>query len=91
MTKATKTENVQTAADIGRLITERGITHIKVGFFDLDGVMAGKYMSAAKFLAALESNYAVCDVVVGWDLHDHFLDTINPSHWITGYADMTAR
>ena len=91
MTKATKTENVQTAADIGRLITERGITHIKVGFFDLDGVMAGKYMSAAKFLAALESNYAFCDVVFGWDLNDQLFDNIKLSGWITGYADLEVR
>ena len=75
MTKATKTENVQTAADISRLIHERGITHIKVGFFDLDGVMAGKYMSAAKFLAALESNYAFCDVVFGWNVNNQLFTT----------------
>ena len=91
MTKATKTENVQTAADISRLIHERGITHIKVGFFDLDGVMAGKYMSAAKFLAALESNYAFCDVVFGWDLNDQLFDNIKLSGWITGYADLEVR
>ena len=91
MTKATKTESVQTAADISRLIHERGITHIKVGFFDLDGVMAGKYMSAAKFLAALESNYAFCDVVFGWDLNDQLFDNIKLSGWITGYADLEVR
>ena len=91
MEHALNADAASAAAALRRLITERNITHIKVGFFDLDGVMAGKYMSTAKFLAALDNNYAFCDVVFGWDVNDQLFDNIKLSGWITGYADAEIR
>jgi len=37
-----------------RFVEGRGLTHVEVGVFDLDGVLRGKYMSKAKFFSALE-------------------------------------
>ena len=43
---------VKTNEDAKRLIAERKLSHVKVGLFDIDGVMRGKYMSKDKFLSA---------------------------------------
>ncbi len=48
---------VRTAADARALIEERGLTHVKVGFTDVDGVMRGKYLQRDKFLGALEGGF----------------------------------
>lgn len=80
-------KDVKTKEDLSLLIKERGITHIKVGFFDLDGVMVGKLMAVNKFLSALESNFAFCAVVFGWDISDKLYDGIKMSGWDTGYTD----
>ena len=36
---------------------------VKVGVVDMDGVMAGKYMSRDKFFSSLEGGFGFCDVV----------------------------
>ena len=41
--------SVKTTLDAKQIVEERGLTHIKVGLFDIDGVMRGKYMSKDKF------------------------------------------
>lgn len=79
--------DVKTADDLRRLIEERDIRHVKVGFFDLEGVMAGKYMAKEKFLSALDDGFAFCDVVFGWDLNDQLLDNLKLTGWETGYGD----
>ncbi|WP_348650966.1 hypothetical protein [Parendozoicomonas sp. Alg238-R29] len=43
--------DVRTVEDAKRIIEERGLTHVKVGLFDNDGVMLGKYMSKSKFFS----------------------------------------
>lgn len=80
-------ERKQAAEALVQIIKQRGIKYLKVGFYDLDGVMAGKYMAAEKFISALESNFAFCDVVFGWDVNDVLFDNISLSGWATGYAD----
>ena len=47
---ALKPENVRTAADARKIVEERGLTHVKVGVFDNDGVLRGKYISKVKVL-----------------------------------------
>ena len=47
--------DVKTAADARAIVEERGLSHVKVGVFDIDGVLRGKYMSREKFLSSLES------------------------------------
>lgn len=73
------------------LIEERGLSHIKVGVFDIDGVMRGKYMSKEKFLSSLENGFGFCDVVLGWDVCDQLYDNVKYTGWHTGYPDATVR
>ena len=40
-----KPRDVKTLGDARRIVEERGLSHVKVGLFDNDGVMRGKYMS----------------------------------------------
>ncbi|MGH8185980.1 MAG: glutamine synthetase, partial [Steroidobacteraceae bacterium] len=56
---------VKTIADAKAIVEQRKLAHVKVGVFDVDGIMRGKYISRAKFLSALESGYGFCDVVLG--------------------------
>ena len=54
--------DVNTVADARRIVEERGLDHVKVGVFDVDGILRGKYMSRAKFLSALDSGFgASCE------------------------------
>ncbi len=39
---------VKTAADAKALVAERELTHVKVGAFDIDGILRGKYLSRSK-------------------------------------------
>lgn len=82
---------VNSAADAKAIVEQRGLSHIKVGVFDVDGIMRGKYMSRAKFISALESGYGFCDVVLGWDCQDQLYDNVKFTGWHTGYPDAPVR
>jgi len=82
---------VRTAADARRIVEERGLSHVKVGLFDIDGIMRGKYMSRQKFLSALEKGFGFCDVVLGWDADDQLYDNTRYTGWHTGYPDAPVR
>lgn len=82
---------VQTAADARRLIEARNLSHVKVGLFDMDGVMLGKYMSRDKFFSALDNGFAFCDVILGWDTKDQLYDNAQYTGWHTGYPDAIVR
>ena len=47
-----RASEVRTAADARRIVEERQLRHVKLGVFDVDGVMRGKYMSRDKFFSA---------------------------------------
>jgi len=81
--------DVRNNADAKKIVEERGLTHIKVGLFDNDGIMRGKYMSKAKFFSALDSGFAFCDVVLGWDSQDQLYENVDVKFtgWHTGYPD----
>lgn len=85
--------DVKTAADARKIVKARKLTHVKVGLFDNDGIMRGKYMSKEKFLAALDGGFAVCDVVLGWDSQDQLYENadIKYTGWHTGYPDAPVR
>jgi len=76
-----------TADGIRRLIDDRGLQHIKVGVFDIDGILRGKFMSRDKFLSALDGGFGFCDVVLGWDSNDQLYDNVALTGWHTGYPD----
>jgi glutamine synthetase len=82
---------VKTIADAKAIVEQRNLAHVKVGVFDVDGIMRGKYISRAKFLSALESGYGFCDVVLGWDCQDQLYDNVQFTGWHTGYPDAPAR
>ena len=44
--------DVQTIADAKRIVEERNLSHVKVGVFNLDGVLLGKYMARDKCVGA---------------------------------------
>ncbi|RQW25435.1 glutamine synthetase [Rhodobacteraceae bacterium CH30] len=73
------------------LIEARGLKQIKVGLFDIDGAMVGKYMARDKFLAALDGGFGFCDVVFGWDLADKLYDNTRLTGWGKGYGDADIR
>ena len=81
--------SVKTAEDAKRIVDERELTHVKVGLFDIDGVMRGKYMSKEKFFSALDNGFAFCDVVLGWDSNDQLYSSpgVEYTGWHTGYPD----
>jgi glutamine synthetase len=84
-------QDVKTASDARAIIEQRGLSHVKVGLFDIDGVMRGKYMGRDKFLGALEKGFGFCDVVLGWDSHDQLYDNVAYTGWHTGYPDAPVR
>lgn len=83
--------DVKTIADARELVLARELPHVKVGVFDHDGVLRGKYMSTAKFLSALEKGFGFCDVVLGWDSNDQLYDNVRYTGWHTGYPDAPVR
>ena len=83
--------DVVNAEQARRLVNERGLSHVKVGVFDIDGVLRGKYMAKEKFLSALENGFGFCDVVLGWDVKDQLYDNASYTGWHTGYPDATVR
>ncbi|SFC71437.1 glutamine synthetase family protein [Pseudoalteromonas denitrificans] len=78
---------VQTIIDAKKIVEQRGLSHVKVGLFDIDGVMRGKYMSKEKFFSSLDNGFAFCDVVLGWDVNDQLYDNASYTGWHTGYPD----
>ncbi|CEK10046.1 glutamine synthetase family protein [Legionella hackeliae] len=82
---------VKTIEDAKQIIEQRNLNHIKVGIFDIDGVMLGKYMSRSKFFSALENGFAFCDVILGWDSKDKLYDNSKYTGWHTGYPDTPVR
>ena len=86
-----KPEQVKSIADAKKIVEERGLTHVKVGVFDGDAILRGKYMSKAKFFSALDGGFGFCDVVLGWDSNDQLFDNVKYTGWHTAYPDAWAR
>ncbi|HVK37786.1 MAG TPA: glutamine synthetase [Candidatus Kapabacteria bacterium] len=84
-------EQVRTAADARAIVEERGLSHVKVGVFDGDGILRGKYMSREKFFSALDGGFGFCDVVLGWDSDDRLYDNVTFTGWHTAYPDAAVR
>jgi glutamine synthetase len=77
--------------ELRRDFEERGIRKVKVGGFDVDGLLRGKYISLDKFWSALEKGFGFCDVIFGWDVSDQLYDNARVTGWDTGYPDALAR
>lgn len=83
--------DVRTAGDARRIVEERGLDHVRVAVFDVDGIMRGKYMAREKFFSALEAGFGFCDVVLGWDSNDQLYDNTSFTGWHTAYPDAPVR
>jgi glutamine synthetase len=84
-------EQVRTAAQARAIVEERGLLHVKVGVFDNDGVLRGKYIDRDKFFAALDKGLGFCDVVLGWDSNDQQYDNVSFTGWHTAFPDAQVR
>ncbi len=82
---------VKTAADARAIVEARNLSHVKVGVFDADGILRGKYMAREKFFSALEKGFGFCDVVLGWDSNDQLYDNVKLTGWHTAYPDAMVR
>lgn len=83
--------DVTSIDDAKKIVTERDLSHVKVGLFDNDGIMRGKYMSREKFFSSLDHGFSFCDVVLGWDSKDQLYDNVKYTGWHTGYPDAPVR
>ena len=83
--------DVKTAADARAIVEERHLSHVKLGVFDVDGVLRGKFMGREKFLSSLDNGFSFCDVVLGWDSTDRLYDNVTYTGWHTAYPDANVR
>ncbi|SHF05936.1 glutamine synthetase [Microbulbifer donghaiensis] len=86
-----KPREIRTPEEARAIVEERNLSHVKVGLFDNDGVMRGKYMSRDKFFSSLAHGFSFCDVVLGWDVKDQLYDNARYTGWHTGYPDAPVR
>src|SRR6267378_2873201 len=81
------------AAQIEHLREEfrkRGIRKVKLGGFDVDCVLRGKYVSLDKFWGVADGGLGFCDVIFGWDSGDVLYDNATVTGWHSGYPDVHA-
>ncbi|MDH5377143.1 MAG: glutamine synthetase [Gammaproteobacteria bacterium] len=83
--------DVKTIEQAKEIVEQRELQHVKVGVFDADGILRGKYMAKEKFFSALDSGFGFCDVVLGWDSKDQLYDNVRYTGWHTGYPDAPTR
>jgi glutamine synthetase len=68
-------------------LENEGVRWAKVGGFDIDGVLRGKYISLEKLRSALQKGFGFCDVIFGWDMADMLYGNSKVTGWHTGYPD----
>jgi glutamine synthetase len=79
------------ADQLKEAFAEHGIRRVKVGGYDIDGILRGKYVALDKFWGALKEPIGFCDVIFGWDAADALYDNAKLTGWHTGYPDTRAR
>ncbi len=84
-------KNREEIAAARQYVVDHGMEHVKVGVFDVDGILRGKYLSRDKFLSALDKGLGICDVVLGWDSTDQLYDNVKFTGWHTAYPDAAIR
>src|SRR3954451_9963088 len=67
-----------------------GIRKVKLGGFDIDGVLRGKYVSLGKFWGVADGGLGFCDVIFGWDSGDVLYDNATVTGWHSGSPDVHA-
>ncbi len=80
-----------TEKELQERFEQHAIRRVKLGTFDIDGVLRGKHVSVEKFWSAAEGELGFCDVIFGWDIGDVLYDNVKFTGWHTGYPDSAAR
>jgi glutamine synthetase len=83
-------QSVVTKSPVDELIARlsgQGIEQAKIGGFDVDGVLRGKYISLDKLSSVLKNGFGFCDVIFGWDIVDAVYDNGVVTGPTTGYPD----
>ena len=80
-----------TVDEIRKVFRERGIKKVKIGGFDVDAVLRGKYVSVEKFLSVTDKGLGFCDVIFGWDIGDVLYDNVKTSADLGAYPDVLAK
>ncbi|MEH6516497.1 MAG: glutamine synthetase family protein [Halioglobus sp.] len=80
-----------TAESVLAQIDALGVSNIKLGVTDLDGVLRGKYVSRAKLESALAKGFGFCDVIFGWDSDDQLYGSDSYTGWETAFPDAWAQ
>ena len=65
----------------------KGVTKVKLGLTDIDGVVRGKYIGLDKFFSLLEVQGGFCDCVFGWDVNDELYQLGGYTGWQSGFPD----
>jgi glutamine synthetase len=86
-----RAREVRTADEALGLVEDRGLTHLKIGLSDIDGVLRGKYLRHDKAAGVLRDGLGFCNVVLGWDLNDQLYDNTRYTGWHTAYPDAWVR
>jgi glutamine synthetase len=76
--------------EIKKFIKEHEIKSVKLAITDIDGIMRGKYISAKKFLAAIDKGFGFCNVIFGWDSNDVLYKKDSFTGWKDGFKDAWA-
>lgn len=86
--KRSTTATKSPAEELVARLSAQGIEQAKIGGFDIDGVLRGKYVSLDKLSSALKSGFGFCDVIFGWDIADAVYDNGTVTGPQTGYPDV---
>ncbi len=70
---------------------DRGVSRVKLGVSDIDGVIRGKYVNLGKFVGLMEKGGGFCDCVFGWDVDDQLYSGSQFTGWHTGFPDARYR
>lgn len=76
--------------EILQQLASNGDQRVRVGIFDIDGVLRGKLMHLDKLRNAVKKGFGFCNVVFGWDINDLPYENTQLSGWHTGYPDALA-
>jgi glutamine synthetase len=76
---------------IRELFDKHQVQRVKLGAFDIDCTLRGKYISLDKFWSAADSGSGFCDVIFGWDIGDVLYDNAKVTGWHTGFPDAITR
>jgi glutamine synthetase len=81
----------RSADEIIQDLEDRGTRRVKLGIFDIDGVLRGKYVSMEKFRSCAQHDLGFCDCIFDWDTSDQLYDNASFTGWHTGFPDATLR